>query len=97
MSTEFLQPNNGNRFQSYILDQELITQALQVSPLFLAYLQNKIADYAGNLVDTKLPYNADPAAQVEAIVAHERLRNFVEAYEELMSEIVDASQHSPQS
>lgn len=85
-------PDLGGRFQSFSLNAAATKQALTVSPYFLAYLQNKIAAYAGHMVDSKLPYNADPTAQVEAIIAHERLRNFVEAYEELLRELQDASQ-----
>lgn len=90
-----LRIDTGNRFQSFTMSEDEIQYALKsVPPLFLAYLQNKIATYASELVDTKLPYNAHPTAQVEAILAHERLRNFVSAYEELLSEIADASQPS---
>lgn len=65
--------------------------AMQVSPLFLAYLQNKIEAYAAALVEADLPYSPNPTEQVKAILAHERLRNFVAAYEELMSELIQAS------
>lgn len=90
--------DTGNRFQAFAMSEEEIKLALKhVPPAFLAYLQNKIAAYASELVDTKLPYNAHPTAQVEAILAHERLRNFVQAYEELLSEITDSSQPDPTS
>lgn len=65
--------------------------AMSVSPLFLAYLQNKIEAYASALVEAKLPYSPNPNEQVAAILAHEKLRNYVEAYEELMSELLQAS------
>ena len=52
-----------------------------------ATLQNKIADYASALVEKQLPYSPNPMEQVTAILALERLRNFVEAYEELLSEL----------
>jgi hypothetical protein len=65
--------------------------AMNVSPLFLAYLQNKIEAYASALVEAKLPYSPNPNEQVAAILAHERLRNYAEAYEELMSELIQAS------
>lgn len=90
-----IRPNLGSRFISYEIAPQDQAQAMSVSPYFLAYLQNKIAAYAGNLVDSSLPYSADPTAQVQAIIAHERNRNFVEAYEELMRELVDASQPDP--
>lgn len=93
--TDDVRPNLGGRFQTFELSPVAAKQAMQVSPYFLAYLQNKIAAYAGHLVDSSLPYNADPTAQVQAIIAHERTRNFVEAYEELMRELQDASQPDP--
>ena len=61
--------------------------ATNVSPLFLAYLQNKIEAYANAVVTSSLPYDADPAKQVKAILEFERLKNFVAAYEELFSEL----------
>jgi hypothetical protein len=61
--------------------------AEHVSPMVLAYLQNKIADYASAIVEKQLPFSPNPMEQVTAILAHERLRNFVEAYEELLSEL----------
>jgi hypothetical protein len=76
---------------------EDIQLAQQVSPLFLAYLQNKIEAYASALVENRLPYSANPAEQVTAILAHERLRNFVEAYEELQSELLAALATSKQT
>ncbi len=71
--------------------------AMSVSPLFLAYLQNKIEAYASALVEAKLPYSSNPNEQVAAILAHERLRNIVEAYEELMSELIQASSQQPET
>jgi len=76
----------SNRFMRYELPADLQI-AEHVSPMLLAYLQNKIADYASSLVDKQLPYSPNPMEQVTAILAHERLRNFVEAYEELLSEL----------
>lgn len=93
--SEPLRPNLGSRFMSFDIAPEDQQQAMSVSPYFLAYLQNKIAAYASHLIDSQLPYNADPTAQVQAIIAHERNRNFVEAYEELMRELQDASQPDP--
>lgn len=76
----------SNRFNRFELPSDIdITE--QVSPIVLAYLQNKIADYASALVEKQLPYSPNPMEQVTAILAHERLRNFVEAYEELLSEL----------
>lgn len=92
MNTEGLRLDTANRFQKFLLTDEEQTLALKLVPaLFLAYLTNKIADYSATLVDTKPEYHADPHQQVQAILAVERLRNFVSAYEELLSEIIDAS------
>lgn len=76
----------SNRFHKFELPSDTVI-AEQVSPIVLAYLQNKIADYASALVEKTLPYSPNPMEQVTAILAHERLRNFVEAYEELLSEL----------
>lgn len=78
----------ASKFARYEFPQETIISE-HASPMVLAYIQNKICDYASALVEKQLPYNADPTAQVAAILAHERLRNFVEAYEELFSELTN--------
>lgn len=83
-------PDNGNPFQSFTLSNEETQMAVSVSPYFLAYLQNKIAVYAVEAATRALPYHADPTAQVEAVLAHQRTRNFVEAYQELLAELMDA-------
>lgn len=75
-----------HKFTRYELSDDFnVTE--HVSPMLLAYLQNKIADYASSLVEKQLPYSPNPMEQVTAILAHERIRNFVEAYEELLSEL----------
>jgi hypothetical protein len=71
--------------------------AVQVSPYFLAYLQGKIEAYATALVDTSITYDPDPAKQVTAIVAFERSRAFIQAYEELLSELLDAQSQDMES
>ena len=92
MNTEGLRLDTSNRFQRFVLSNEEIALALKHVPAtFIAYLTNKAADYAAALVDTKPEYHADPHQQVQAILAQEKLRNFVTAYEELLSEIIDAS------
>jgi hypothetical protein len=91
MSQQRLFPNTSSKFFSIALTPEDERLAMHVSPLFLAYLQNKIEAYASALVEAKLPYSPNPNEQVAAVLAHERLRNHVEAYEELMSELVQAS------
>lgn len=90
--TRQLQKDTASTFMRFNLSSQDIELALQVSPLFLAYLQNKIEAYACAVVEKQLPYSPNPAEQVTAILAHERLKNFVEAYQELMSEILQAAQ-----
>lgn len=82
--------DTGSKFCRLVLSQDDDLMARQVSPMFLAYLQNKIEAYASSLVESSLPYSPNPAEQVTAILAHERLRNYVEAYQELQSELLAA-------
>lgn len=86
-----IQPDLTGKFNRLLMSDETAIQAMKVSPLFLAYLQNKIADYASAVVESKLPYEPDPSKQVAAILEHERLRNFCAAYEELMAELTQAA------
>lgn len=81
--------DTSSKFSRFVLEDADLEQATQVSPYFLAYLQNKIEAYANELVEKSLPYSSNPTEQVAAIIAHERLRNFVEAYTELLSEIIE--------
>ena len=83
-------PDFTSKFSRYYLTADEERSALQVSDLFLMYLKNKVADYAEAVVDKELPYHVDPTRQVEAILTHEKLKHFVAAYEELMSEIIQA-------
>jgi len=76
----------ATKFARYEFPAE-INISEHVSPMVLAYIQNKICDYASALVEKQLPYDSDPTRQVAAILAHERLRNIVEAFEELLSEL----------
>ena len=82
----------GSKFFRINLTPDDEKQALGVSPLFLAFLQNKIEAYATALVDTPLSYDPDPTKQVATIVNYERARSFVQAYEELLAELLDAQQ-----
>ena len=90
MRTNAITLDTGSKFCRLTLSSEDERLAMQVSPLFLAYLQNKIEAYASALVEGELPYSSNPAEQVKAIMAHERLRNFVSAYQELQSEPLTA-------
>ena len=82
--------DTASKFFRPLLTEADVQQALSVSPYFLAYLQAKIEAYATALLETDLPYDPDPAKQVAAIVAFERARTFVQAYEELLAELMDA-------
>jgi hypothetical protein len=87
--------DTGSRFFRVALTADELNIAMSANPYFLAYLQNKIEAYANQLVESSLPYEADPAKQVKAIIEHERLRNYVGAYEELLAELVDHQANQP--
>jgi hypothetical protein len=87
-----LHKDAGSKFYRIALTPDDEKLALGVSPLFLAYLQNKIEAYATALVDTPLTYDPDPGKQVATIVTYERTRAFVQAYEELLAELLDAQE-----
>jgi hypothetical protein len=82
--------DTASKFFRPLLTEGEVQQALAVSPYFLAYLQAKIEAYATALLESELPYDPDPTKQVAAIVAFERARTFVQAYEELLAELMDA-------
>lgn len=82
----------GSKFFRIALSADDEKQALGVSPLFLAYLQNKIEAYATAVIDNQISYDPDPAKQVMSIVLFERSRAFVQAYEELLAELLDAQE-----
>ena len=88
--------NTTSRFLSFEMTEEETKMALAVSPLFSAYLQNKIEAYATASLNQQLPYDPDPQKQVKAILESERLKNFVAAYEELLAEIL-AFQTKPET
>lgn len=84
-----MRPLLSNRFQQFELSDEEAQLAIRVSPLFLAYLQNKIADYANAVVE----FQFDPAkeSQTAALLKHEKLKAQVEILEELFQELNPAS------
>lgn len=94
--THEIKPDLNGKFNRLMMSAETEKLSMQVSPLFFAYLQNKIADYAEAAIENVLPYEADPTKQVKAIVEHERLKNYVSAYTELMAELTAAAQSSNQ-
>lgn len=81
--------DTGSRFYRPLLTLEEQQTALNVSPLFLAYLQTKIEAYADAVVTSNLPYDPDPGKQMKVFLEFERLKNYVSAYEELFSEITN--------
>jgi hypothetical protein len=85
-----MRQDTASKFFRPLLTEGDVQQALSVSPYFLAYLQAKIEAYATALVELQLPYDPDPTKQVTTIVAFERARTFVQAYEELLAELMDA-------
>lgn len=84
--------DTSSKFARLRLTDEAAKLAVNVNPLFLAFLQNKIAAYAEAVVDSELEYDPDPSKQLKAILEHQRLKNFVAAYTELMNEIIDGQQ-----
>lgn len=87
--------DSASKFTRIQLTDEEEKLAMQVSPLFLAFLQNKIEAYASALTVIDLPYSSHPGDQVKAIIALERQRSYLAAYEELMSELIQASSNQP--
>lgn len=78
-----MRPLLSNRFQQFEFTSEEEELASKVSPLFYAFLQNKIASYAGAIVE----YSAEGKDLVASTIRHERLKAQVEVLEELLSEI----------
>ena len=87
-----LTPDPSSKFLRIRMSEDDERMATQVSPLFLAYLQNKIEAYASAIVEAELPFDPDPNQQVKAILAHERLKNYVQAYQELLFELLESQQ-----
>jgi hypothetical protein len=79
--------DTSSQFMLLELTPDELQRAKLVSPEFLALLQNKIAAYAEATVAQELPYSDNPQGMVKAILAYERNRNFVAAYQELLSEL----------
>lgn len=83
-----MQPNLGNRFQSFDLTQEEEAAARCVTPYFLAYLQNKIASYANAVVEESYEENKGQVdSQQQTLLRHERLKAQVLVLEDLFREL----------
>ena len=78
-----MRPLLSNKFQQFEFTEQEEEQANQVSPLFYAYLQNKIASYACAVVE----WSAEGKDLTAATIRHESLKAQVEVLEELLSEI----------
>ena len=88
--------DTGNRFQSFVLSEEETRMACTVSPYTLAYLQNKITHYAGEVLNRKWHDDKDsPNADKMALLDLERLRAQVEVLEELFQEFQTPEVDSP--
>lgn len=82
--------DSGARFVKFHLSSEETKLAYQsASPLFLAFLQNKIASYAEQLVVEDLEFDPDPAKQVKVIVRAAELKAAIKVLEELRDELID--------
>lgn len=76
--------DSGSRFAKFILDPGELQAATHANPYFLAYLQNKIADYASAAVE----HQREPGQTAEeANLEHEKLKAQVQVLEELFREV----------
>jgi len=79
-----MQLDTANPFQSFLISKEELVFARQVSPLFFALLQNRIAEKARESVE--FSYRDRPDAQA-AIIEHECLKAQVSVLTDLMNEL----------
>ena len=86
--------DTASKFFRPVMSEDDVREGMNVSPYFLAYLQSKIEAYATALVDTPLVYDPDPSKQVVTLINYERARTMVQAYEELLAELIDARQQN---
>lgn len=87
--------DTGSRFTKILLaPEEVLLACRSASPLLLAFLQNKIAAYAEQLVVEKLEFHPDPTAQVNAIVRVAELKAQITVLEELREELIDGQQRA---
>jgi hypothetical protein len=80
-----MQPNLGNRFQSYNLTEQEEVIAKAVNPYTYAFLHNKICAFALAIVE--FSYEDLEIDKEKAILRHEKLKAQVEVLEELMREL----------
>lgn len=91
LNLPLLRSDPANIFQSFILDELQEKQALQqIQPIFLAYVQNKLAAYAASYVQNSLEFSSDPQKQMIALVNHAAIQAKCLVLQELMAEIIDA-------
>ena len=85
--------DTGARFVKFNLSIEEDKLACQqAGPLFLAFLQNKIAAYAEQLVAEPLEIDPDPGKQFKSIVRIAELKAQITVLEELRAELIDGQQ-----
>lgn len=75
--------NTGSPFQSFIFDDDETEKALAVNAYFYAFLQNKIAAYAEQVLD----FEHDPMNPAKSITEHECLKACVRVLQELLGEV----------
>jgi len=87
-----MQLDTANPFQSFLISKEELVFARQVSPLFFALLQNRIAEKLQNRIAEKaresveFSYRDRPDAQA-AIIEQECLKAQVSVLTDLMNEL----------
>lgn len=92
-----------NDFQQIEFTQEEEVLARRITVYTFAYIQNKKAEYARQILGDDVEYNDDPAKNLKAIVRHEKLKMAVDILDELLAEFqehvtdsLDISQTQPQ-
>lgn len=75
--------DTGSPFQSFIFEPGEEEKALAVNAYFYAFLQNKIAAYAGQVLD----YEHDASNPARSITEHECLKACVRVLQELLGEV----------
>lgn len=88
-----LRNDTSNAFQSFILSEHEVQYALQsLSPMFLAYLQNKIAAYATQYLVDQLRPGPNFVEQATLMMEHAAKQGKLQVLQELMFEILDAQE-----
>jgi hypothetical protein len=83
----------SNRFQAFLLEPHQEDQARAVTPLTYAFIQNKVAAYAYQVVEFEYDTSKDLMPQM---IEHERLKACVLVLEELMRELTPPIEATPE-